>query len=117
MAWHAAESAGLALETTGEPLDRPRDAWLAERIVQAQALTSATDGEGLIIDFTPVMAGFEFDAAWSGHREFEVGGARLPVARLEHLVASKAQAGRPKDLLFLETHKEALRALLLRPGT
>jgi hypothetical protein len=36
----------------------------------------------------------------------------IPVARLSHIVASKAAAGRPKDHLFLATHEEALRSLL-----
>jgi len=38
----------------------------------------------------------------------------VPVARLRHIVESKAAAGRPKDRLFLATHEEALRDLLRR---
>jgi hypothetical protein len=34
------------------------------------------------------------------------------VARLRDIVASKAQAGRPKDRLFLATHEEALKELM-----
>jgi predicted nucleotidyltransferase len=116
-AWRAAEASGLQLTTGEDPLDIPRDRWLAERIVERRTLTRAFDGAGLIVDFTLVMAGFEFDEAWRGHRNFKLGGASLPVARLEHLIASKAHVGRPKDLLFLETHKQALRDLLERGGT
>ena len=113
-AWEAAEASGLELTTSGEPLDRPRDLWLAERIVERRGLTRALDDAGLIVDFTLVFGEFDFEQAWSGRRRFLRGGANLPVAKLEQLVASKAQAGRPKDLLFLETHKEALRELLER---
>jgi len=115
-AWQAAEASQLELTTSGEPLDSPRDAWLAERIVERRALTRALDGQGLVVDFTLVMGGYEFDPVWNSRRTFQMGGSRLPVARLEHIVTSKAQAGRPKDLLFLETHKEALRELLGREG-
>jgi len=41
-------------------------------------------------------------------------GVEVLVARLSHVVRSKAAAGRPKDLLFLATHEEALRDLLKR---
>ena len=36
----------------------------------------------------------------------------LPVARLSHIIRSKAAANRPKDRLFLATHAEALRQML-----
>jgi hypothetical protein len=58
------------------------------------------------------MAGFEFETVWREHRVFTDGGVELPVARLLHIVTSKALAGRPKDRLFLATHAEALRELL-----
>jgi hypothetical protein len=41
-----------------------------------------------------------------------VEGVEVPVARLRHIVDSKAAVGRPKDRLFLATHEEALRHLL-----
>ena len=44
--------------------------------------------------------------------DFIVDGVDIPVARLAHIVESKARAGRKKDLLFLETHREALRQML-----
>ncbi len=116
LAWQAAEASQLELTTGSEPLDRPRDSWLAERIVERRALTRGIDGSGLIVDFTLVMGDFGFEQAWNARRTFRLQKAALPVARLEHLVASKAQAGRPKDLLFLETHKLALRELLAREG-
>ena len=45
-------------------------------------------------------------------RMFVVDGVEIPVARLTHIVESKAAAGREKDRLFLATHAEALRQLL-----
>jgi hypothetical protein len=65
-----------------------------------------------MIDLTLVMAGFEFEAVWRERRDFVDQGVDIPVARLAYIVASKAAAGRPKDRLFLETHKEALAELL-----
>ena len=113
-AWRACESLGLELTSSGEPLDQPRDLWLAQQIVDRRALTRADDGRGLEVDLTLVMAGFEFEAAWTSRQKFTVDLVELPVAQLVHIVASKAAAGRPKDRLFLETHKEALRELLPR---
>lgn len=108
-AWNACESVGLELSCSTEPLDSPRDRWLAQRIVERRALTRASDGEDLLIDLVLAMAGFTFEAVWRDHRTFRVDGVDLPVARLRDIVASKAAVGRPKDQLFLETHKETLR--------
>jgi predicted nucleotidyltransferase len=111
-AWDACESVGLELWSGPEPLDTPRDLVLARAIVARQALVRASDGRGLEIDLTLVMAGFEFDEVWSEKRVFRAEGVEVPVARLRHIVESKAAAGRPKDRLFLATHEEALRELL-----
>lgn len=110
-AWRACEASGLELFCGDEPLDRPRDSLLAREIVKRRALVRAT-GRGLDVDLTFVMAGFEFEVVWNGRRAFLLKGVRIPVARLSHIVASKARAGRPKDRLFLATHEEALRAFL-----
>lgn len=115
-AWQAAEASELDLTTGREPLDRPRDTWLAERITEQRALTRAVDGQGLIVDFTLVMGELNFESVWQARRTFRMAGEPLPVARLSDIVASKAQAGRPKDLLFLATHEQALRTLLGRDG-
>jgi hypothetical protein len=111
-AWAACESVGLELWSGREPLDRPRDRTLAEAIVARQALVRASDASGLEIDLTLVMAGFEFETVWSERRVFRAEGIEIPVARLRHIVESKAAAGRPKDRLFLATHEHALRELL-----
>jgi hypothetical protein len=98
-AWRACEALHLDLFCGDEPLDRPRDRFLAERVVANQALTSATDGAGLEADFTFVMAGFDFERAWKRRRVFRVGKVNMPVARLADIVESKRRAGRDKDRL------------------
>lgn len=115
-AWATCEILGLSLRCGDEPLDKPRDRFLAERIVSSRALVRATDGHGLDVDLTLVMAGFAFEEVWSERRLFKVDGVLVPVARLSHIIASKAAAGRLKDRLFLATHEEALRELLGRKG-
>jgi hypothetical protein len=110
--WDACAAAGLELQSGREPLDSPRDRWLAERIVDRQAAVRATDGNELDVDLTLVMAGFDFETVWRERRGFMVDHVSVPVARLLHIVTSKHAAGRDKDRLFLATHREALRELL-----
>lgn len=114
-AWEACEASTLELWSATEPLDRPRDHWLAERIIERRVLTRATGPEGLAIDLTLVMAGFDFERVWAERRAFLIEGAEVPTARLRHIVESKHAAGRDKDKLFLATHKEALEQLLRKP--
>ena len=113
-AWDACDEAGLALWSSDEPLDTPHDRVIADAVVARRALTRATRGD-LQVDFTLVMAGFEFERVWNERRLFIVDGVEIPVARLAHIVESKAAAGREKDRLFLATHAEALRQLLDPP--
>jgi hypothetical protein len=88
----------------------PPDEWLAAHVVERRTVVRATDQRGLDVDLSVVMAGFE--SVWNERRIFLVEGVDVPVARLAHIVASKAAAGRDKDRLFLATHEEALRQLL-----
>lgn len=115
-AWQAAEDRGLDLFSGDEPLDRPRDLFLAERIVERRALVRATDSRGFDVDFSLVMAGFDFETIFARHRTFLVEGVPIKVARLSDIVASKAAAGREKDRLFLASHAEALRSLIDENG-
>jgi len=115
-AWKACEAAGLDLFSGDEPLDMPRDEWLARKVVERRAVTGARDGDLLQVDLTLLMAGFDFETVWRERRTFLVDGVEIPTARLLHIVQSKAQAGRPKDRLFLATHKENLRQLLGEQG-
>lgn len=115
-AWTACDDAGLELWLTDEPLDRPRDRWLAEQIVARRALTRATGPNELLVDLTLVMKGFEFETVWNERHVFRVEGVEIPTARLLHIVTSKQAAGRQKDQLFLATHKDALEQLLKKPN-
>jgi hypothetical protein len=108
-AWRVCEQAGLRLWVGDEPLDEPRDLALARRVVDRRALVRATDGRTLDVDLTLTMSGFDFETVWRDRRSFRAEGIDIPVARLRHIVESKAAAGRPKDRLFLATHEEALR--------
>jgi len=112
--WDACEAAGLSLWLGEEPLDSPRDRWLAERVIERRAVIRATDQDQLDVDLTLLMAAFEFDTVWRDRRMFVVDGVQVPVARLLHIVESKHAAGRDKDRLFLATHRDALRPLLER---
>lgn len=110
--WQSAEDAGVSLWVGDEPLDMPRDLELARAVVERRALVRATGARGLLVDLTLVMAGFDFDTVWPERRIFPVESVEVPVARLMHIVTSKATANRDKDRLFLATHEEALRQLL-----
>lgn len=111
-AWQACDAANLELWLSDEPLERPRDRWLAERIIERRALVRATGADDLQVDLTLMMKGFEFETVWAERRTFVVEGIDVPTARLLHIVTSKQATGRPKDQLFLATHHDALEQLL-----
>lgn len=113
-AWKLCAAQELSLWAGPEPLDVPRDSGLAESVMARRATTRASDGRGLDVDLSLVMAGFDFETAWAARRLFSVEGVDVPVARLRHIVESKAASGREKDRLFIATHAEALDKLL--PG-
>ena len=113
-AWGVCESLGLELSCGSEPLDQPRDLFLARAVVHRRALSRATDGGDLLVDLTLVMGDFDFESIWPERRVFDLKGVEVPVARLTHIAQSKAAAGRPKDRLFLESHKEMLESLIRR---
>lgn len=112
VAWSVCRSSGFELFAGAEPLDEPRDATLARAVVERRALTRASDGMGTDVDLSCVMSGFDFETVWSARRTFEVEEVAIPVARLSHIVASKARADREKDRLFLATHREVLARIL-----
>lgn len=116
-AWSACEAAQLELWLAKEPLDRPRDRWLAERVIERCVVTRATGSDELQVDLTLVMKGFEFEIVWAERRMFVIEGVEVPTARLRHIVESKQATGRPKDQFFLATHKDALEQLLRKPDS
>jgi hypothetical protein len=112
--WNACDSSGLSLWSGDEPLDSPRDRWLAERVIERRAAVRAADDHGMEVDLSLVMADLEFEAVWSRRRTFTVDGIEISVARLADVVTAKERVGRYKDRLFLATHREALQELLDR---
>ena len=110
--WHACDEIGLSLQAGGEPLDTPRDRALAAAVIRRRASVRATGPDAFTVDLSLVMTAFEFEAVWDERRVFLVDGEELAVARLSHIIRSKAAANRPKDRLFLATHAEALRQML-----
>ena len=111
-AWAACETMKLDLWLGDEPLDRPRDLWLAERMIERRALTRVSGPNDLLLDLTLVMKGFDFDTVWKGRRDFVIDGVQVATAQLQHIIESKQAAGRLKDQLFLTTHLDALQQLL-----
>ena len=111
-AWKSCEAAGLTLWSGNEPLDMSHDRVIADAVVGRRALVRAQDEQGLLVDLTLVMDGFDFETVWNERRTFVADGVDLPVARLSHIVRSKAAAGRDKDRLFLATHADALKQIL-----
>ena len=81
-AWAACDEAHLELWLGDEPLDHPRDRWLAERIIERRALTRVTGPDDLKVDLTLVMKGFDFETVWEDRRTFRVEGVEVPTARL-----------------------------------
>jgi hypothetical protein len=114
--WQACDELGLELTSSGEPLDRPRDEFLARAVVERRALTRASDAADLVVDLTLVMAGFDFESAWRERRTLTLDGVPVTVARLSQIVESKRIADRPKDRLFLATYREILDELERRKG-
>jgi hypothetical protein len=116
-ALNACDAAGLELWSGDEPLDHPRDEWLAERIIERRAVTRVTGADDLLVDLTLEMKGFDFETVWGEHREFIIDGVPIPTARLLHIVESKQATARDKDKLFLATHLDALQQLLKKPDS
>ena len=111
-AFETCRSLGFKLSANDEPLEEPLDASLAKSIVNHNANVTASHASGLDVDFVLTMAGHDFELVSSQKREFRVENIVIPVAKLSHIVASKAAINREKDRLFLKTHEDALRMLL-----
>jgi len=87
--------------------------WAANLHARSAAAAFTTQDYDLFLP-ADVDKGFEFQEVWAERRIYLLEGVEVPAARLSHVVRSKAAAGRPKDLLSLATHEEALRDLLKR---
>lgn len=115
-AWQACEAESFALWSGNEPLDRPRDLLLARRVVEFRAVTTAISETGTQVDLSLVMGNLTFRDVWPRRRMFTIEHVSVPVASLADIIASKAAAGRPKDLLFLATYEEALKDMMRDAG-
>lgn len=72
------EAAALDLWLGDEPLDRPRDDWLAERMIERRTLTRVTSPNELLVDLTLVMEGFDFETVWDARRVTRTRYSSLP---------------------------------------
>jgi hypothetical protein len=113
--WAACKKTGLSLRAGERRLRPTTGVRLAERIVANRALTRACGKRWLTVDLSLVMEGFEFEQVWKERREFVIEGMLVPVARLRHIVDSKALAGTPMDRLFVHTHDDMLCQRLAPP--
>lgn len=105
---------GWRIEVGDEPLVRESEDVL-RGIVSARAAVRALKG-GLQIDLPLEIAGFPFDLLRKNKRRFRIGNVRVDVAALEDMVRSKELTNRPKDRLFLETFRAALREMGAKEG-
>lgn len=110
-AWEVAVARGLSLWGAENPLQVPSDADLARAVVDGRRLTRATS-LAMTINFRLVMTAFAFESVWEERRTFLMDGVEIPVARLSHIIRSKAATNREKDRLFLTRHAEVLRQML-----
>jgi hypothetical protein len=110
--WQACERVEMSLWTYQEPLDVPRDLWLARRVVEQRARTTATFEGELPIDLTFVMGSFEFEDVWLRRRRNHSEGAAVELARIDDILESKRQANREKDRVFLRENRVLLDRLL-----
>jgi hypothetical protein len=114
--WEACERARYTLWSRGEPLDQPRDLWLARRVVSFAALTTAQPSDGVPADLTFVMGAFEFEDVWLRRTEGFPDGVGVDLARFADIVAAKRHAGRDKDLRFLQENADLVARILAAEG-
>lgn len=110
--WQACESAGLTLWCNREPLDTPRDSWLAQRVVSQRTLTTARGPDIVPTDLTLVMGSLDFEDVWLRRGPGSLDGDLVHLARMSDIVASKREANRAKDLGFLEQHRTLIERIL-----
>jgi len=114
--WRACEAAGLTLWCNREPLDTPRDLWLARRAVSTRSLTTAQGADIEPTDLTLVMGSLDFEDVWLRRGPGTLDREFVDVARMSDIVASKREANRPKDVSFLTQHREVIERILANEG-
>lgn len=110
--WRACEAAGMSLWCNREPLDMPRDLWLARRAVSTRSLTTAQAPDVEPTDLTLVMGSLDFEDVWLRRGPGTVDREFVDLARMSDIVASKREANRPKDVEFLTRHGSVIERIL-----
>jgi hypothetical protein len=111
----ALRATGFAFEAGGEPFVDVDDDAVLGRVVEVGGSLAATGG-GARIDLMLSLAGFTYEELAADAERFRVGGAEVPVGRLEKLLRSKEAAGRDKDREFLRLFAARLRDEAERDG-
>lgn len=99
------------LETNREPLVG-LDSWLAEKIIEHQAVVTAKKGKVLRIDIVIDGGGFSFQEWNKDKRIFLVEGIKVPVGSLMRLIRAKENSNREKDRKFLALYKIQIKEML-----
>lgn len=114
--WRACEDAGMTLWCNGEPLDTPRDLWLARRVVSWRSLTTARAEDIVPTDLTLVMGSLDFEDVWLRRGPGYPDGVGVDLARMSDIVASKREANRAKDIAFLAQNRALIERILEGEG-
>ncbi|MCY2961374.1 MAG: hypothetical protein NTY35_14520 [Planctomycetota bacterium] len=114
--WQACERARFELWSGREPLDSPRDLWLARQVVEGSALTRAQADDALPTDLTFVMGRLDFEDVWLRRTWGYPDGVGAELARMSDIVESKRQADREKDREFLARHRAIIDRILADEG-
>lgn len=107
------ERGGYLLQSNGEPLGSV-DRWLTARIIERQAVVSASREPGLAIDIVLQGGGFSYERWLKGAKNFLVNGVRFKVGAVQDLIAAKENANREKDRTFLAIYKIQLKEMVKR---
>jgi hypothetical protein len=100
-ALRALSGRGYRFEAGGEPFLDVDDETVLGRIVSRGASLSARHEDAGQLDLMLSISGFTYAELSRDARSFRVGGLEVRVGRLEKLLRSKQESGRPKDLEFL----------------
>ena len=93
-----AEQVYLALQSFGAPL-----AGITVQDFQTPGLVYQMGRPPARIDILKGLKGLEFEAAWQARVEADFDGIKVFVLSREHLIENKKLAGRPQDLMDVES--------------
>jgi len=105
------EKEGYALEANREPLVGI-DRWLANKLVERQAVIRAIKKDEIPLDLMTSGGGFSFKQWDHDKRIFKIGRIRVPVGNLLRLIRAKQKCNREKDRKFLALYKIQLKETL-----